>query len=68
MKPDKHFASAAVVLIAAACLIALTWVGTIVAIRAERADTLNRATATLSNEALTLSEQINRQILGFDQT
>jgi signal transduction histidine kinase/DNA-binding NarL/FixJ family response regulator len=68
MKPDKHFASAAVILIATTCLIALTWIGAIESIRAERADTLNRANANLANLAQTFSEQINRQILGFDQT
>jgi signal transduction histidine kinase len=68
MKPDKHFASAAVIVIATACLIALTWIGTLQSIRAERTDTLNHANANLANQALTFSEQITRQILGFDQT
>jgi signal transduction histidine kinase len=68
MKPDKHFASAAVIVIATACLIALTWVGAIQSIRAQRTDTINRANANLANQALSYSEQINRQILGFDQT
>jgi DNA-binding response OmpR family regulator/signal transduction histidine kinase len=68
MKPDKHFASAAVIVIAAACLIGLTWVGAILMIRAQRIDTLDRAAATLANQALTLSEQINRQLLGIGQT
>jgi signal transduction histidine kinase/CheY-like chemotaxis protein len=68
MKPDKHSASAAVILIVTACLIALTWVGTIQAIRIQRIETFDRTTATLANQALTFAEQINRQILGFDQT
>ncbi len=68
MKPDKHVVTAAVVLIATACLIVLTWVGTTRAIREQRADTLNRVTATLSNEALAVTGQIDRQILAIDQT
>jgi signal transduction histidine kinase len=68
MKPDKHFVAAAAVLIATACLIVLTWVSTNQAIYAQRLDTTNRATATLTNQSLVLSEQINRQILGIDQT
>lgn len=68
MKPDKHFVSAAGIVLAAACLIALTWVGTMEAIRTQRADTAVRATATLTNQALTFTEQVNRQILTLDQT
>jgi signal transduction histidine kinase/CheY-like chemotaxis protein/HPt (histidine-containing phosphotransfer) domain-containing protein len=68
MKPDKHFAAATGILIAAACLIVLTWVGTNQAIDAQRLDTARRAAATLTNQALTLTEQINRQILAIDQT
>jgi signal transduction histidine kinase/CheY-like chemotaxis protein len=68
MKPDKHFAAAAGFLLAAACLIGLTWVVTTDAIRAQRADTTARVTATLTNQALTFTEQINRQILAIDQT
>jgi sensor domain CHASE-containing protein len=68
MKPDKHFAAAAGILMAAACLIALTWIGTVRAIRTQRAETLARVTATLTNQALTFTEQINRQILTLDQT
>ncbi len=68
MKPDKHFVTAAVVLFAAACLIVLTWVGTAREIRVQRAETITRVTATLSNQALTAAEQIDRQILAIDQT
>jgi signal transduction histidine kinase/AmiR/NasT family two-component response regulator len=68
MKPDKHFVSAAGILLAAAFLVALTWISTMEAIRAQRADTTARVTATLTNQALTFSEQINRQILTLDQT
>ena len=68
MKPDKHFLTAAGALIAAACLIALTWLGTLEAIQAQRAENTSRVTASLANHALTFAEQINRQILGIDQT
>ena len=68
MKPDKHSLTAVGILIAAACLIALTWVGTTQAIHAQRTENTIRVTATLANQALTLAEQINRQILGLDQT
>ena len=65
MKPDKHFVAAAGIVIATACLIALTWIGTMRAIHAERADNTARVTATLANQALTFTEQINRQILAL---
>jgi signal transduction histidine kinase/ActR/RegA family two-component response regulator/HPt (histidine-containing phosphotransfer) domain-containing protein len=68
MKPDKHLAFAAGILLAAACLIALTWVGTLRAIDAQRQENTARVTATVANQALTFTEQINRQILGLDQT
>ena len=68
MKPDKPFITAAVLLIAAACLIGLTWVGATQAIRQQRIDTTKRATAMLTSQALTFTEQINRQILAIDQT
>ncbi|HEY0184592.1 MAG TPA: PAS-domain containing protein, partial [Rhodopila sp.] len=68
MKPDKHFVAAACSVTAAACLIALTWVGTTRAIDAQRVENTARVTATLANQALTFSEQINRQILALDQT
>jgi signal transduction histidine kinase/CheY-like chemotaxis protein len=68
MKPDKHFVAAACVVIATACLIALTWVGTMQLVQAERADNTVRVQAVLANQALTFSEQVNRQILALDQT
>ena len=68
MKPDKHLLAAVVTLIVAACLIVLTWVGTVEAVRAEQAATRSRVDANLANEALIFAEQINRQILGLDQT
>ena len=68
MKPDKHFAASAGIILAAICLIALTWVGTTRAIYAQRLENTARVTATLTNQALTFTEQINRQILALDQT
>jgi CheY-like chemotaxis protein/PAS domain-containing protein len=68
MKPDKHFAIAASTVLAVAGLIALTWIGTMQAVRAQRVETADRVTATLANQALTFSEQINRQFLALDQT
>src|ERR1700722_8274760 len=68
MKPDKHSVAAAGIVIATACLIALTWIGTLRAIHAERAGNIARVTATLANQALTFTEQISRQTLALDQT
>ena len=50
MKPDKHFAVATCTVMAAAGLIALTWVGTVRAVGAQRAETTVRVTATLVSE------------------
>jgi signal transduction histidine kinase/CheY-like chemotaxis protein len=68
MKPDKHFFAAAGILLAAAGLVAVTWTGTMREIHIQREDTAARVTATLANQAVTFTEQINRQILGLDQT
>ena len=68
MKPDKHFITAAGIVVAAACLIALTWIATLRVIYTERVENTARVTSTLANQALTFSEQINRQLLGLDQT
>jgi hypothetical protein len=68
MKLNKHFAGAAGIVVVAASLIALTWTATLRAVRAERNETIARVTATVSNQALTFAEQINRQILALDQT
>ena len=68
MKPDKHFLGAAGIVLAAASLIALTWIGTLRAVDAQRAENTARVEATLNNQALTFTEQINRQILALDQT
>jgi len=68
MKPDKHLIGACGIVVAAAVLIALTWMGTVRAIHAQRMENAARVSATLNNEALTLTEQINRQLLALDQT
>jgi signal transduction histidine kinase/DNA-binding response OmpR family regulator len=68
MKADKHFASATGIVLIAAALIALTWAATLRSINAERSENLGRVTATVSNQALTFSEQISRQLLALDQT
>ncbi len=68
MKPDKHLIGAFGIILAAIGLIALTWVGTLRAIHAQRQENAARVSATLQNEALALSEQINRQLLALDQT
>jgi signal transduction histidine kinase/HPt (histidine-containing phosphotransfer) domain-containing protein len=68
MKPDKHLFAAPGIALAAAGLIALTWFGTTGAIHAQRVENSARVNATLANQALTFTEQINRQILGVDQT
>jgi signal transduction histidine kinase/CheY-like chemotaxis protein len=68
MKPDKPLLAATGISLAAAGLIVLTWIGTMGAINAQRAENRARVKATLANQALTLTEQINRQILGLDQT
>nr|WP_294507311.1 PAS-domain containing protein [uncultured Rhodopila sp.] len=68
MKPDKHLIGACGIVLAAALLIALTWIGTLRAVHAQRQENAARVSATLNNQALTLTEQINRQLLALDQT
>ncbi len=68
MKPDKHFAGAACIVLVVVSLIALTWTATLRAVEVQREETIARVTATVSNQALTFSEQINSQILALDQT
>jgi signal transduction histidine kinase/DNA-binding response OmpR family regulator len=68
MKLDKHFAGAAAIVLFAIGLITLTWAVTLRAINAERTENIARVTATVSNQALTFSEQISRQLLALDQT
>src|SRR5689334_14819792 len=68
MKPDKHLVGALGVILTAIGLIALTWIGTIRAIHVQRLENVARVDATLTNQALTMAEQINRQLLALDQT
>jgi signal transduction histidine kinase/CheY-like chemotaxis protein len=68
MKPDKQLLGAAGIIVATACLIGLTWIGTLREIRGERQENEARLEATLDNQALGFSEQINRQILVLDET
>jgi signal transduction histidine kinase/ActR/RegA family two-component response regulator len=68
LKPDKHLLGCLAILAAAACLIALTWLGTSRAVDRQRAEASDRIMATVANQALTFSEQVNRQILAVDQT
>ncbi len=57
------------VVVAACCvLIALTWLGTVSAMRARRAEALARVEADVGNEALVFEEQLRRQLLAADQT
>ncbi|MFL5256541.1 MAG: PAS-domain containing protein, partial [Rhodopila sp.] len=68
MKPDKHLVGALGIILTAIGLIALTWVGTMRAIHVQRQENLTRVNAILTNQALTLTEQVNRQLLALDQT
>lgn len=68
MKPDKHLVGALGIILTTMALIALTWMGTLRSIQAQRLETAARVNATLSNQALTLSQQVNRQLLALDQT
>jgi signal transduction histidine kinase/CheY-like chemotaxis protein len=67
-KPDKHVLGSVAILAAFLGLIVLTWAGTLRAIQKERVEDAARVTATVVNQAVTFSEQVNRQILGLDQT
>ena len=68
LKPDKQMLGGLAILAAALCLVALTWMGTTRAIQQQRLEASARVTATVTNQALTFSEQVNRQILAMDQT
>ena len=50
------------------CLILAVWVFTVRSIDTQRTEIVNRISARVSNQALTFSEQIGRQILAIDQT
>lgn len=56
------------ILLAALCLITLTWLGTINAIRAERREARARIEADASNEALAFGDQLDQKLLAFEQT
>jgi signal transduction histidine kinase/DNA-binding NarL/FixJ family response regulator len=49
-------------------LIALTWIGTLTAIRTERTDAEDRVTADATNQAQIFEEQLQRKLLEVDQT
>ena len=49
-------------------LIALTWIGTLTAIRTERADAEERVSADVVNQAQIFEEQLQRKLLEVDQT
>jgi signal transduction histidine kinase/DNA-binding response OmpR family regulator len=68
MKSDKYAIAAAAITLAAVCLIVLTWLDTTRFISEQRQENIARVEATLSNQALTFSEQFSRQILALDQT
>jgi signal transduction histidine kinase/ActR/RegA family two-component response regulator len=65
--PAPRF-SQLVVVAACAVLIALTWLGTVSAMRARRAEALTRVEADVGNEALVFAEQLRRQLLAADQS
>lgn len=68
LKPDKHVLGGLAILAAAAGLIALTWGGARHAIQMQRIEASARITAIVANQALTFTEQVNRQIMALDQT
>ncbi len=68
MKPDKFLVAAAGILLACAGLIALTWLGANRSIDAQSESNTARVTASLSAQALMLSDRIDRQLLAVDQT
>ena len=68
LNPDKHALGSAIGILLVLGILASTWAVTYASIRSERAETEMRASTLLSNEALTLSEAINRQFLAVDQT
>jgi signal transduction histidine kinase/DNA-binding response OmpR family regulator len=49
-------------------LMALTWIGTLTAIRTERADAEERVSADVANQAQIFEEQLQRKLLEVDQT
>jgi hypothetical protein len=49
-------------------LIALTWIGTLTAIRTERGDAEERVSNDVANQAQIFEEQLQRKLLEVDQT
>ena len=56
-----------VVVLATVLLVALTWIGTLAAIRTQRAAALAHIETDATNKALLLEEQLRRQFLAIDQ-
>ena len=56
------------VIIAGLLLIAVTWIGTLGAIRAERVQATAHASADVANQALAFEQEVRRQFLVLDQT
>ncbi len=58
----------AAIVIAGLLLIAVTWIGTLDAVRAERAQATAHASADVANQALVFEQELRRQFLTIDQT
>ena len=58
----------AAIIIAALLLVALTWIGARGAIRAHRTEVRGRVQAELLAKALTLEDQLRRELLSLEQT
>jgi signal transduction histidine kinase/CheY-like chemotaxis protein len=58
----------AAIVAAALVLIAIIWVGSIAALRANRADAEEHATAQIAGEALIFADQMSDQLAAIDQT
>jgi signal transduction histidine kinase/CheY-like chemotaxis protein len=56
------------ILVAAAMLIALTWLGTLNAVSSQHAEAEARVAAAVANQAVVFEEQLQRQLLEIDQT
>ena len=56
------------ILAGAGILIALTWIGTLKATRAQHQEAQGRAESELANQALAFEDQLYRQFLALDQT
>jgi signal transduction histidine kinase/response regulator of citrate/malate metabolism len=56
------------IVLAAVSLIALIWLGAMIALRANRAEVEAHAAAEVANEALMFAERMNEQLAAIDQT